>query len=70
MSKSRAGGRGVAIQSGHRALGATVVAVWREAASYKTLPPIKEVDIPLPTGTLPLPPAPRKFYVFASGPRC
>ena len=36
----------------------------RVAASYKTLPPINEVDIPLPTSTTPLPPTTVKLDVL------
>ena len=50
----RPGGMREAIKSGHRALGATVGAVWWiNRPSYKTLPPINEADIPLPTGPRP-----------------
>ena len=60
------GGMREAIKSGHRALGATVGAVWwRWRPSYKTLPPINEIDIPLPTSTRPLPPAPN-FLEFCA----
>ena len=38
-------------------------------AAYKALPPINEVDIPLPTGTLPLPPAFMILDVLCSGAR-
>ena len=45
------GGMREAMKSGHRALGATVGAVrCINRPSYKTLPPINEIDIPLPTG--------------------
>merc|ERR1712078_264426 len=39
---------------------------WRWLAPYKTLPPINEVDIPLPTGTMRLPPGPHKLNVFST----
>ena len=38
--------------------------VARVAASYKPLPPINEVDIPLPTGAARFPPGPHKLDVF------
>ena len=70
FSSARPGGMREAIESGHRALGATVGAVWCIVAlSYKTLPPIAE-RYPPPPGPSPIPPDHVKLEVFASGPRC
>ena len=45
------GGMREAIKSGHRALGATVGAVWRIVGLLLTKPyPLSRSDIPLPTG--------------------